>query len=250
MSVGTLLAPQTELQPWSNLYANQLNVENLVAAGLTLEGDLNMNGHNIIGADNITATGTITGGTVTGSAISGGSISGTSLAISGTSSLTGSVSAGSIASTGSISASGQSMICYTNALAGSQSIPNNTVTAVTFLTNQIVSKGSAITWNPGSGTLVFNQAGYYSISVGLSWAAFPNAGGANIVQFYLLDIGPYIKASMSINQNGAPALTGSIQKQFAAGQTLTLNVLQNSSVSQTLGDGNFASFISVSQLVQ
>jgi hypothetical protein len=33
MSVGTLLAPQTELQPWSSLYANSLHVESLTSTG-------------------------------------------------------------------------------------------------------------------------------------------------------------------------------------------------------------------------
>jgi hypothetical protein len=241
MSVGSLLAPQTELQPWSHLYANTLSVDTLDVENLVVDGNLTVNG-------NLSVTGTTSLYTL---ATSGPITAGGVLNMAGSPIINaGSISSGAIESSGTISASAQSIVCYTNALAGSQTIPTDTVTPVTFLTNQIVSKGGGITWNPGSGTLVFNQSGFYSISVGLSWGVFSNAGGANIVQFYLLDVGPYIKSSISINQNGLPALTGSIQKQFSAGQTLTLNVFQNSSVSQILGDGNFASFISVYQLVQ
>lgn len=245
MSVSGLLQPATESQTWSSLYANQLHVSSLVADGLTLDGNLDMNGNDIVNVGNYTGSGTM----ATGTLIVSGPMAGEIATFSGSVGISGSLSSGSISSSGTITASGQSFICYSNPFASSQSIANSSRTTVTFLTTATVNKGSDITWNPGSGTLVFHTNGYYTVNVQLSWAAF-SSNPANNVNFQLLDLtGPYISSQMSILQNGQPRLSGSISKFFSSGQTLTLSVLQDSSASQTLGSGNVDSFICAYRVV-
>src|SRR5579872_3255284 len=148
MSVSGLLQPATESQTWSSLYANQLHVSSLVADGLTLDGNLDMNGNDIVNVGNYTGTGTM----ATGTLIVSGPMAGQVATFSGSVGISGSLSSGSIAasgsisSTGTITASGQSFVCYSNPFASSQSIPDASRTTVTFLTTATVNKGSDITW--------------------------------------------------------------------------------------------------------
>jgi hypothetical protein len=251
MSVGTLLAPQTELQPWSSLYANSLHVETLVADSLTVDGNLAINGNlSVTGTSSLytlDTSGPITAGGVLNMSghpiINAGSIS------------SGSISAsGSISSSGTITASGQSLAYYTSPPSATQVIPNNSITQVTLLSDNISSKGADITINPAGPLITFNTLGYYSISIGLQWIQSGFITGAATVYFNLIDtvsLESYLVAAQPASIGGRLALTGSIVAPFAAGQTLGLYVYQNSGGNETLGSGlpSPDSFVSVYRLV-
>jgi hypothetical protein len=234
MSVGTLLAPQTELQPWSSLYANSLHVENVVS-----EGNLSVGG-------NLTVSGTTSLYTL---ATSG------PVTFGGVLNMAGSpiINAGSISSSGTYTSSGQSIAYFTSPPSATQPIPDSMISQVTLLSNMVAQQGGDITINPAGPLITFNASGFYSISVGLRWIATGFTAAALNAEFYLYDpvsSSSYIVSSASPASGGSLSLTGTIAAKFTAGQQLVLAVYQNSGATQSLGAGQTStdSFVSVYRL--
>lgn len=145
-----------------------------------------------------------------------------------------------------LSATGNDALLYNNNSA--QSIPNLTPTIVTGWTQLFDRLGT--NFNATTGVFTAPANGYYQVSAGLLFTA--NTGAPNTsAQTVIVANGVNVAAGFTIRENNATAGEGATVSSavfLSAGQTLTINAVQNSGAALTLQTGPGVCFLSIASI--